>query len=32
VGVEKGTYTCAAALETGPFGGTLKAERKVVVP
>ena len=30
--VAKGTYALEGTLEAGPFGGTLKAERKVAVP
>jgi hypothetical protein len=32
VRVAKGTYTCAAALDAGPFGSPVKGETKVVVP
>jgi hypothetical protein len=32
VGVEKGTYTCAATMDVGPFGSAVKGETKVVVP
>ena len=32
VRVAKGSYTCLATLDVGPFGGILKAERKIVVP
>jgi hypothetical protein len=32
VGVAKGKYTCAAVLDVGPFGSTLKNETEVVVP
>jgi hypothetical protein len=30
--VAKGTYTCAAALDAGPFGSLVKGEAMVVVP